>query len=296
VDINGGNAGDAKPTQGWNGSFASPQFFPDQYGVTWSPWGGSNAAGSQTFGDGTVWPQSATGQAGTAGTAPGSNNTTIFNKVFGTTTVSLSAAGTASQYGSPPINSRDRGAAAGSPNYNGNTTAAQTDVDAFRDLIFGSVSGSNVQGTNYLQLQFSGLTPGQPYRIALYSFDNAAQNITNWTATAPTTQLGVSGWFQPGTNTFAPPADEQTINWRDGAMAGTLRAPATFTVTADGTGVATVWGFGGDGLPDQNAGNSYLNAFQIMPVPEPASLGLGLMGAAAAGVLARRRAGRASRR
>src|SRR4051812_33601586 len=92
VDINGGRAAtDVRSTEGWNGVSppGSPQYFPDQYGVTWSPWGGETFSG----GDGLNWPNSQNNQVGTAGSAPGSNNTTIFKKAFGSITASLSAPG-----------------------------------------------------------------------------------------------------------------------------------------------------------------------------------------------------------
>src|SRR3954452_25404663 len=170
VDINGGRATtDQRPTEGWNGVSppGSPQYFPDQYGVTWSPWGGETYSG----GDGTNWPPSQTGQVGTAGTAAGSNNTTIFKKAFGSITASLSAPGTPSSYaaGVPQINSRDRGSANSvgglTPPFNGGTTANANDYDLFRDFIFGQRNGATdeIQSTNMIQLQMSGLTPGNQY-------------------------------------------------------------------------------------------------------------------------------------
>jgi hypothetical protein len=281
VDLNGGLSTDSKPTEGWNGSFSTPAFSADQYGVTWSPWGGSNSPSSQTFGDGTVWPQGA--QPGTASadvSAPAglTNNVNYFGKTFvGSIHVSVAAAGTAASYGSPSINSRDRGNVPGGLTY---SPAAQKDGDMFRDLIFGATSGSNVQGTNYLQVQVTNLTPGSVYTIATYGFDNSSANVTSWTATAPTVSNGISGWWAAspaGNNTFTPPDDVETIDWKNGANSATLRAPALFALTADQTGTATVWGFGGDGLLDQNASNTYLTGVQIAAgnlVPEPASLAL----------------------
>src|SRR5579875_1798982 len=66
VDINGGEAGYSKPTEGFNEDYSHPAFTPDTFGVTWSPWGGSNSQSSQSFGDGTVWPEDENAQAGTA--------------------------------------------------------------------------------------------------------------------------------------------------------------------------------------------------------------------------------------
>jgi hypothetical protein len=49
VDLNGGPLSSAvAPTEGYNGSSSTP-FYADQYGVTWSPWGGNTYSG----GDGT---------------------------------------------------------------------------------------------------------------------------------------------------------------------------------------------------------------------------------------------------
>ena len=128
-------------------------------------------------------------------------------------------------------------------------------------------------------MQVTGLTAGKQYQIALYSFDNASANVTTWTDIAPSSAgspNGIFGWWNVGANNniFAQPVDEQTINWRDGAMASTLRAPALFTLTADGNGSIEVWGWGGDGAVNQNASNSYLNGIQIAAVPEPATLAL----------------------
>jgi hypothetical protein len=151
----------------------------------------------------------------------------------------------------------------------------------FRDFIFTADTSSSVQGTNYLELQFSGLSPEVNYEIAVYSFDALSLHTTTWTATAPTSSLGVLGWWDgTGTNNvFTAPADEQTMNWRDGTAASTIRAPALFTLKADSSGTATVWGWGGDGGSDQTPDVAFLNGFQIaLAVPEPTSLAL-LVGA-----------------
>lgn len=278
VDLNGGLSSDAKPTQGYNGSTTTPLFGQDQYGVTWSPWGGGNS----TFGDGTVWPQSSGGpQAGTTSTAASApagltNNVNYFSKTFGTVTVAVSAPGTITNYAVTPIDSRDRQSSGPSYTYSAatNNTAA-LDGDMFRDLIFAGVN-NNVQGTNYLQVQFSGLTAGQQYQVVLYSYDNAAARTTNWTATAPT-----NGGYSNASG-FAAPADEQTITWT--ANAATPPAGAVFTLTANSNGTASVFGFGGSGTTgDSSASSTYLNGFQIAAVPaatpEPSGM-LSLLGGA----------------
>ncbi len=262
VDMNGGVATGTgqttSPTEGWNGSFATPSFSADPYGVTWSAWGGNPGA----YGDGTQLPSSQS--------TPNINASSI-SKTFGAVTAALSidVLNNSTKYaqvnGVASMNSRDRGAPSG----------IASDGDMFRDLIFAG-GASAVQGMNYLQLQLSGLIAGNSYQIALYSFDTTGGHSMNWTATAPTISNGFDGWWQtgnPGNNTFIAPADQQTITWLSGTA---TQAPAVFSVVADGSGIATVWGYGGLGS-GQNADSSYLNAFQIVPEPSSmALLGLGL--------------------
>jgi hypothetical protein len=246
VDLNGGTSSNASPTEGWNGSYTSPSFGADPYGVTWSPWGGKTT----TYGDGTVLP---------AGTG-----VTSISKTFGAITVSISAAGTAARYSTAMLNSRDRG----NP-----STAYVNDNDIFRDLLFVGGSGGNVQGTNFLQVQFSGLAANTQVQVALYSYDSTGAHTMNWTAIAPASDGTNIGWWSAG-NQFAAPSDMQQIKWTSG---GATQAPAVFTLTTNSSGVATVWGFGGTGS-GQSADSSYINAFQVV-VPEPATialLGIGL--------------------
>jgi hypothetical protein len=80
------------------------------------------------------------------------------------------------------------------------------------------------------------------------------------------------------------PSDEKTL----GFASGTPNA-AIFTLTANGPGDISVWGYGGDGLVDQNSECSYLNGFQLATaaVPEPASIEL--LAAATIGLMVRHR-------
>jgi PEP-CTERM motif len=320
VDINGNSGNTASPnapTEGWNGSSPTPVTgSPDNYGVTWLPWGGATAVG----GDGTAWYSSsgtATGTASAVGVsgnsegtdyitgAPLTDDVNWYQDTFNGVTVTVSApangpAETSNPYGSGnSINSRDRGLAAPS-SYSGTPATASYDGNMFEDFIFAPSSGGNVQGTNYLQVQFSGLTPGAPYQIALFAGDNGAARGTSWTATPPTLKDGQWGWLN-SLGGFAPPSDEQTIDFEDGQngdTSGTFtayaendppRLPAVFNLFANGSGSITVWGFGGDGNNDNNAQSTYLDGFQIanLVVPEPASIGL--IGVAGLGLLARRR-------
>ena len=114
-----------------------------------------------------------------------------------------------------------------------------------------------------------GLRPLGTYRIAVYSYDCTGSHTTNWSATEPEQQLQAFGYFANYTNTFAAPADEQSISW----TAGTTPAPAIFTVTADGYGDLPIYGWSGDGISgDQSADTTYINGFQIASVSEPGTL------------------------
>jgi PEP-CTERM motif len=277
VDINGGNQSDARATEGWNGSFSTPAFMTDTFGVTWSPWGGP----TNTFGDGLNWPQNQSSQPPTVpnSTVGGFTAPNSFTKTFGSFTATVLAGGTASNYNATfPVTSRDRGIAG---NYNGNTTAATGDTDMFRDFIFGQVTGSNVQSSNYLKITVGGLTPGTQYRVAGYSYDASAANSEAWTATAPTN--GTIDWNDPVSGNFIAPADEQVLTWN-----GTPQAPVVFTLTADGNGNVSLYTWGGNGVTSNNsASNSYFNGLQVAAVPEPATIGMISLGAL--GMLSRRR-------
>jgi hypothetical protein len=282
VDLNGGPiASAAAPTEGWNGSFSSPAFSADQYGVTWSPWGGP----VNTYGDGTQLPSSQS--------SPNINASSL-SKTFGSITATLSIDTTlnSSKYGTvngvASMNSRDRGGQTGVTYL----PPASSDGDVFRDFVFAGGSGSQVQGENFLKLTLSGLTPGGSYEIAMYSFDGSGGHSGNWTATAPTASNNLLGWWAgspPGNNTFTAPADEQTITWTGGGT-NNFQAPAIFTLTADGTGSLSVWGWGGDGISgDQSGDTTYLNGFQIAQIPEPSCLALLSLGALLVGRLANSR-------
>ncbi len=238
VDINGGqiSAGGCT-TLGTGGA--------DPYGVTWSPWGGPVS----TSGDGVQLPNSTAGITGTS-----------ISKAFGsvTATISLDTANGSAAYGSPfTINSRDRSSPGGPVNAG----------DMFRDFVFAGTGGA-IQGGNYILLQFSGLTSGSNYMVAVYSFDQQNNNSVNWTATAPTLYSGTGryGWWGSAPNgSFVAPADQQTITWTSGTT--TMRAPAVFTVSADAGGIIRLYGYGGNGVSANNSSTStYLNGFQLRGV------------------------------
>lgn len=294
VDINGGPLSSATtPTNGWNENTTSGGFTADNFGVLWSPWGGNTYTG----GDGVQLPSSQSTpnvNAATISKTFSFNGPPVTSYGYGPqdpitpTTVSISldttnnTAAYATVNGSASMNSRDRGSPSGANGLNDN--------DMFQDLLFAGGSGSNVQGTNMLQVQFGGLIPGAPYEIALYSYDYSSGNSMNWTATAPTTSGGLDGWWAAspsGNNTFTAPADMQTITWTTN---GPTPAPAIYTLTANSLGDVTVYGFGGSGS-GQSATSSYIDGFQVALVPEPASLSLLAVGAV--GLMARRRTSKA---
>jgi hypothetical protein len=276
VDMNGGPLASAvAPTEGYNGSSSTP-FYADQYGVTWSPWGGNTYSG----GDGTQLPSSQS--------SPNINASSI-TKTFGpfTATLSIDTVNNSAAYGTvngvASMNSRDRGGQTGVTYL----PPASSDGDMFRDFVFAGGSGSQVQGENYLQLTIAGLTPGNLYQVALYSFDGSGSHSMNWTATAPTTSNGLDGWWAPspvGNNTFTAPADQQTITWAGGGT-NNFPAPAFFSETANGSGDITVYGYGGSGS-GQSGDTSYLDGFQL--IPEPSSFALAGLGAAALLIFRRR--------
>ncbi|HEX3356817.1 MAG TPA: PEP-CTERM sorting domain-containing protein [Tepidisphaeraceae bacterium] len=276
ADINGGHApGNNSTTEGFVGATGVRPVAADPFGVSWIGWGGPGTAfgGGDTGGDSVQLPDS--------GAAPAVNGASI-SKTIGavTATVSIDTTNNAAFYGTvngvASMNSRDRGTPSGAAN----------DGDLFRDLLFAGTSGSNVQGTNYLKLALTGLTPGQAYTVATYSFDTSGAHTTNWTAIAPTVQNAKAGyWDGTSDGTFTAPPDEQSITWTGGTA---TPAPAVFTLTADGTGGVALYGFGGNGVTgNQSSDTSYINGFQVAQAPEPASLSL--IGLAAVGLMRRRR-------
>lgn len=273
VDLNGGpssatSSNSASPTEGWNQNFGPTPptgFGPDPYGVTWTGWGGP----TNQFGDGTQLPNDQSGL----------NVGAVFiNKTFaglptsnvssGSVTASVIAGGTLAQYNNArgqgtPMDSRDRGTG-----WTGGATGPDFDIDMFRDLIFATGNGSNVQSTSFFQLQLSGLNANSTYNISVYAYDglSGAHNEA-FTATPPQNQTAVAlGWWAPitggaGNETFTAPADEQVGSY---SSDGTPPAAAVFSVTTNGQGIGDVWMWGGTGnTGDENADTTYLNGFQI---------------------------------
>ncbi len=295
VDINGGPLTSAvTPTNGYNDNTSAGAFSADNFGVVWTPWGGNAYAG----GDGTQLPSSQSPTVVSASSisktfsinGPPVTDNTYFNPPFlgqttiqpVTATISIDTTNNTSQYaqvgGVASMNSRDRGTPTGANGLN--------DSDMFRDLLFAGGSGSNVQGTNFIQVLFGGLTPGQSYEIAMYSYDSSGGHTTNWTDVAPTTSGGLDGWWASspaGNNTFTAPT-EQSITW----TSGTTPAPAIFDEVANSNGLVTLWAWGGNGVTgNQSSDTTYVNGFQIAAVPEPGSIGL--LALSSIGLIARRR-------
>ncbi|MGA2440970.1 MAG: PEP-CTERM sorting domain-containing protein [Tepidisphaeraceae bacterium] len=282
VDINGGPlAGSLAPTEGSYNAANNPTVqntvVPDALGNTWSPWGGN----TYDAGDGIQLPSSQS--------SPNVFASSIAKTFTDGITATISEAGSAANYaqggGGATFNSRDRGTPAADPNPS--TTLGYM----FRDLLFAGGSGSNIQSTNFMQLTLTGLTPGSSYALDVWSDDPTGTHSMNWTATPPTNNPsnrgpGKIGWDPDPTDVFTAPPDEQTISWTSGSS---LPLPAAqFTLTADTNGSLTVYGWGGNGVTgSQSADTSYINGFQLVAVPEPASLGL--IGVASLGLMFRRR-------
>jgi hypothetical protein len=272
VDINGGViASNNTNNEGYNAGLGSNQ--PDTAGNLWQPWGGPTFTG----GDGTQLPNSNAG-----GSTPNTSITKSFTAPVGiapggSVGTTLKIGGTAASYAAgPTLNGRDRGSPSPSSPSNLN--------DVYRDFEFAGASGSNVQGTNFLELDLTGLQASTTYSIALYSFDSTGSHGTSWTATAPTSSGGILGYWAAspvGNNTFTAPPDQVNISWTS-----TPTGPAVLNFTTNGSGAASVYGYGGTGA-GQNSDTTYLDGFQIALAPEPASLTL--LGGAVLGLLSRRR-------
>jgi hypothetical protein len=171
-----------------------------------------------------------------------------------------------------------------------------TNADMLRDFVFNSSSGN--QGRTYMTLAFTGLTASKAYNITVFSYDNnnGGGVATNWTTIAPpSTSLGYSGaaTFVAHTN-LANAAANSIPTTNDGGSSPTnVNNPtggATFSLTTDGSGNATLYAWGGNGVNGNtsNSGvNPYLNGFTIESVPEPSTCILMALGGVV--LLARRK-------
>lgn len=263
VDLNGGTiASQDAPTEGWNQSYTTPAFGPDPYGVTWTGWGGN----TYDYGDGTQLPNSGAGVYGSSITKTFMGVSTS-HVASGTIVATLSGGGTPSTYtlnGTGTLDSQDDGTG-----WTGGYTGPTYDIDMWRDNVFGQASYKDVQSTNFLQLQLSGLNKNSVYTVSLYSYNPFEGYSYQEAATATPPQepnYEPWGWWanqktNPGNETFTAPPDEQEETW---SGSGTPAAPATLKVITDGQGNAYVWTWGGSGQTgDQDASSSYLNGFQI---------------------------------
>jgi len=292
ADLNGGTTSGTYPSSFTYGNASANEGNtgtpngPDQYNVNWTPWAGPAYYG----GDGVNAFPNSNGQAtGLAGLA-------TVSATLGGYTATLSASGTLSNYASgQPLNSRDRGSVGG--NATSTSGGNAFDANVFAHFAFGGTSGSNLQGTNFLQLTVAGLLANTNYLFAGYSDDFTSGHSENWTAVAPALDNSGSGhgigWWD-GMGGFKAPADEETQTWITSSMAvnetAATSAPggALLSVTTNGSGSFSVWTFGGSGnTGDNNATTSYINGFQIATVPEPTTIGL--IGVAGLGLMARRR-------
>ncbi|MFO0788499.1 MAG: PEP-CTERM sorting domain-containing protein [Pirellulales bacterium] len=176
--------------------------------------------------------------------------------------------------------------------------------DMQRDFVIASRNTNIGFGRHYLQFDYTGLNPNTAYQITMFNFDPNSSQTGNdrgymaWGIQNPVTWLdtnvGANQNYQPavgGVNNPIPTLARvpDTGPWPSqpgagGDFAGGFYAySGTFTVTADATGKASVYGWADPNSYSSQTG-SLVNGFQISAVPEPASImlvGIGLVAFAA---------------
>jgi hypothetical protein len=168
---------------------------------------------------------------------------------------------------------------------------ANTDVlgDMTSDFVFAQRDGAVGFGRNYVRLQLSGLTPGQTYEITTWARDHFNGGTDSFQAWSTINKLGgldgPSAWLDANVAAGASyqPAVGGTLNpiptWARSPVSGPAGADAytyaaTFPAVANGSGVATIYGWSDPNSFSGVQGATLLNGFTVGLAPEPASAGL----------------------
>jgi hypothetical protein len=173
----------------------------------------------------------------------------------------------------------------GERNRSAPTYSGATNTNMLADLLFNAAV--NNQGRTFMTLAFTGLTASKSYNVTVFSYDNNGASATNWTTIAPpSASLGYGGTstFVAHTNITNSSGNTPPTTNNGGSSPTNTSDPsgsATFNITTDGSGNATLYAWGGNGVDGNTSSsgiNPYLNGFAIESVPEPGACMLAVLG------------------